>query len=119
MEPFRKFGRHILDAVDGKIDPLLEEGLLDLLHKEAFPADLGQWGILYLVPGRLDLDQSDGEVRMGSEQLVFLPSWPDRGQAGFPGFQSLIHLGSSDSGISFRFSSPNFSGSFSERPKRV
>ena len=67
MESFRKLGRYVLDAVNGKIDPLLEEGFLDLFHKEAFPPDLGQGGILYLVSGRLDLNQSDGEVRVSSK----------------------------------------------------
>ena len=65
MESIREFGWNILDAVDGKVNPFLEEGLLDLFHEEPFSADLRQGGILYFIPCGFDLDQGDLEIRMG------------------------------------------------------
>src|SRR4030042_4126904 len=73
MKLLWQFCRDILDTVDSKVDPLLNQRLLNLLDKEAFPSDPRKGGVLNFVSGRFDGKQGDIQIRVGLNQSLTHP----------------------------------------------
>ena len=62
--------RQILEAVNGDLDPALEERVLDRLREDPFAAEAGERHGLHLVAGRLDQGELDAEAGMRRAQPI-------------------------------------------------
>ena len=92
VETVRQFRRHVLRAVNGKIDGTVQKRVLDLFHEEPLGPRLGERTFLEAVAARLDDDELD--ARAGAlEELSHGPRLPEgKGAAARPELEDAVHL---------------------------
>ena len=73
-------GRQVLEAVDGQIDPAVQQGVFDLAGEEAFVADFRKGGIEDDIALGLDGEQLGVQIGTGFVEGLLDPAGLDQGQ---------------------------------------
>ena len=70
-KPLGQFHGHVLDAVHGKVGPVVQQSFFNFFHKQALAAHLGQGNILNDVALGFDDDKINSQLGIQRQQTAF------------------------------------------------